>query len=292
MKRIKLLWAFLIFLMSAPLYAQQEKTTAVLHMEFMSHTLLRKVPVTVILPVQYEAQLPMKTLYLLHGMFGGNNDWLYLSNIVRYAEMHRLCVVMPSGDNHFYVDMPQTHNNYSQFIGKELVRATRAMFPLSGKREDTYIGGLSMGGFGAMMNGLRYTDTFGAIIALSPGLLLEGNLDVSRLSKDPNNILNETFYHTVFGDLSRIDMNENNPRKLLINLKERAKTDKNVQIPTIYIANGTEDRLIQPLLRTFLPFLDEQRIPYTYEEGKGGHDFTFWDTYIKRALDRLSEGRE
>lgn len=43
---------------------------------------------------------------------------------------------------------------------------TRRSFPLSRDRADTYIGGLSMGGFGAMRNGLKYRDTFSAIISL------------------------------------------------------------------------------------------------------------------------------
>ena len=48
-------------------------------------------------------------------------------------------MVMPSGDNSFYVDRPDANNNYGEFIGKELVEITRRMFPLSDKREDTFI---------------------------------------------------------------------------------------------------------------------------------------------------------
>lgn len=62
---------------------------------------------------------------------------------------------MPSGDNAFYIDQPKMNNNYGEFIGRELVELTRKMFPLSDKREDTYIGGLSMGGYGALRNGLN-----------------------------------------------------------------------------------------------------------------------------------------
>lgn len=51
--------------------------------------------------------------------------------------------MMPSGENMFYVDQEHTHNHYSQFIGEELVEMTRAMFPLSHKKEDTFSAGLS-----------------------------------------------------------------------------------------------------------------------------------------------------
>lgn len=81
-----------------------------------------------------------------------------------------LAVVMPAGENAFYVDQPSIGAMHGQFIGEELVEITRKMFPLSRKREDTFIGGLSMGGFGALRNGLKYHDTFGAVICLSGAL--------------------------------------------------------------------------------------------------------------------------
>lgn len=71
-----------------------------------------------------------------------------------------LAVVMPAGENAFYIDQPEMGTMHGKFIGEELVDITRRMFPLSRKREDTYIGGLSMGGFGALRNGLKYHDTF------------------------------------------------------------------------------------------------------------------------------------
>ena len=112
-----------------------------------------------------------KTLYLLHGIIGNCTDWLYGTRIQRYAEERDLAVVMPSGDNGMYLD--QAVDKYGQYIGQELVQFTRRTFPLSHKREDTFIGGLSMGGFGAMRNGLKYHDTFGAIISLSGAFVLD-----------------------------------------------------------------------------------------------------------------------
>ena len=73
----------------------------------------------------------------------------------------------------FYMDHPNANENYSEFIGKELVKITRRMFPLSHKKEDTFIAGLSMGGYGAIRNGLKYHDTFGYIAGLSSAMILE-----------------------------------------------------------------------------------------------------------------------
>lgn len=81
-----------------------------------------------------------KTLYLLHGIIGDNTDWLYGTRIQRFANELDLCVVMPAGENSFYVDKPWTAQMYGQFIGEELVEFTRKTFLLSDKREDTFIG--------------------------------------------------------------------------------------------------------------------------------------------------------
>ena len=153
---------------------------AVFEVNFHSESLGRTVPMYVILPTdktyfpgmpRREEGKPYKTLYLLHGVIGNYTDWLYSTRIKKYAEDRDLCVVMPSGDNSMYLD--QGVDFYGEFVGKELVEFTRKTFPLSRKREDTYIGGLSMGGFGAMRNGLKYHETFGAIISLSGAYVLD-----------------------------------------------------------------------------------------------------------------------
>ena len=56
---------------------------------------------------------------------------------------------------------------------KELIEFTRTVFPISRERRDTTIGGLSMGGYGAIRNGLKHSDVFGNIIAFSSALLTD-----------------------------------------------------------------------------------------------------------------------
>ena len=114
---------------------------ALLQVNFISKSLMRTVPIQVILPVD-RITLPgmpereektYKTLYLLHGVFGNYTDWVSGTSIQRWAEERNLAVVMPSGDNMFYVDQEEAHNYYGEFIGRELVEITRKMFPLSKK---------------------------------------------------------------------------------------------------------------------------------------------------------------
>lgn len=260
---------------------------AFIQMNLLSKSLMRTVPVNVILPVDKmvfpgmpeRGEKPHKTLYLLHGIFGNYTDWVCGSRIQRYAEENDLVVVMPSGDNAFYVDQPAANNFYGKFIGEELVELTRKMFPLSRKREDTFIGGLSMGGYGAMRNGLKYSDTFGHIVALSGALHVEG---IAARTKDDGFFMETKSYaQACFGDLSKLLDSDMNPKQLVRQLKQAGKS-----LPKIYMACGDADSLLKAN-QDMAAFLEKQGADVTFEIGPGAHEWDFWDTYIKKAIDWL-----
>lgn len=254
---------------------------ALIQVNYVSRALQRTVTLQVILPFDkrtadgdFPAEKEYKTLYLLHGYLGNYTDWVSGTRIQRWAEERDLAVVMPSGDNAFYVDRPQTCNCYGQFIGEELVEVTRRMFPLSKKREDTFIGGLSMGGYGAMRNGLKYNDTFGAIISLS------GALQIIEDSSVAHEKVDRAFLEGFMGPLAEALISDKNPAVLVKDLAA-----SNVK-PDVYIACGTEDFLLAHS-RNFRDLLTENGFQVTYEEGPGDHEWDFWDSYIKKAVEWL-----
>ena len=114
----------------------------------------------------YVQGMKYQTLYLLHGGSGDDSDYVNFSNIVRYADDHKLAVVMPCDYNGEYTDVPKGPK-YLKYIMEELIPLTRAFFPLSDKREDTFVGGLSMGAAGAMKIALTYPELFSAALILS-----------------------------------------------------------------------------------------------------------------------------
>ena len=257
---------------------------ALIQCNFMSTSLMRTVPIQVVLPTDKMTfgapveEKPFKTLYLLHGIFGNYTDWVSGTRLQSWAQDRNLAVVMPSGDNSFYVDNKVSGNLYSTFIGKELVEFTRKTFPLSRKREDTFIGGLSMGGFGSLLNGLKYHDTFGAICALSSALITD---EVPTHTEYTDVIsTNRGYYESIFGDLSKVVGGENDPRAVAEQIKDSDTK------PKIYMACGTEDGLIHPS-RAFRDQLKAMGFDVTWEEGPGGHEWNFWDAYILKAMEWL-----
>lgn len=258
---------------------------AYLYAEFYSDALKRTVPIYAILPVDKKDDSRVKvaggckTLYLLHGLTASASDWLTYSRIRQWAEELGIAVIMPSGENSFYVDAVQPNHEYGRFIGEELVAVTRDMFHLSARREDTFIGGLSMGGFGAIRNGLRYARTFGAIVALSSAI---------HFFETPEGIAPSNLFHEelCFGDMAQARRSDKNPRVLVERILEAQAKGEALPMPRIYMACGTEDGLLGAN-HSFRDFLLSRGVAVTYEEGPGVHDWNFWDPYIRRGLDFL-----
>ncbi len=155
---------------------------AVFHITMFSNALHRLTEMTAIVPVEInegasagqcpQPEGPMKTVMLLHGFSGTHSDWLFGSRIQQLAMKYHIAVLCPTGENAFYVDDTKRDALYERYLCEVLAFA-RKVFPLSEKVEDTIIGGLSMGGYGALRNGLRHPELFGGIIALSSALITD-----------------------------------------------------------------------------------------------------------------------
>lgn len=263
---------------------------AIIEVNFISKCLMRTVTFNAIIPVdkfgpqaENAEQKPLKTLYLLHGIFGNYTDWVNGTRIQAWAEANDLAVIMPSGENRFYLDDEKSGELYGEFIGKELVEFTRKLFPLSDKREDTFIAGLSMGGYGAIRNGLKYAENFGCVIGLSAALVHDTWKDADNSA--PIFTFRRNYYEAIFGEYDKVKGSDKDPKALLLKLKEEGRP-----VPKMYLCCGTEDGLVT-VNRDFRDFLNENGVDLTYVEGPGKHDWVFWDTYIKKVLDWLPLNR-
>lgn len=208
-----------------------------------------------------------KTLYLLHGLSDDHTIWMRRTSIERYAADYGICVVMPCGGRSFYTDMKYGAKYYT-YIAKELPRVISEFFNVSDKREDTYIAGLSMGGYGALKIALRENDRFCAAAGLS------SVADIYR----------EDFKKTlvpVFGDNIEIPRDDD-----LFSLVEM-KNGEAVK-PRLFMAIGTDDFMYEDNLRLKAK-IEELDYDYTYTEDTGAHSWDFWDNKIQVALEWMFE---
>lgn len=215
---------------------------------------------------------PMKTLFLLHGYSAAAFNWLP-GNL---AEQYNFAIVIPNGENAFWLDGPATGRQFATFVGLELVEYVRKTFGLAQTAQDTYLMGFSMGGFGALHTAFAYPETFGKTAALSSALI---HNEVAQMKEGQEyNVANYDYYYMCFGDPGKLAQSDNNPEFLL---KKQISAGK--KIPEIFMACGTEDFLLEPN-RAFHKFLEDQHIEHTYCESKGIHDMKFWQEYAEKFI--------
>ena len=218
-----------------------------------------------------------KTLYLLHGMSDDEGTWMRRTSIERYAEEKGLAVVMPDGGLGWYTDMYRGLA-WFRFISEELPALCRRFFPiLSDKREDTYIGGNSMGGYGALKCALRAPRTFSKVISLS------GALDAADTAINNTVPATRRYWEDVFGPAEDVSGSEND-----LFAAATALTDPALR-PRIYMWCGTEDFLYAQNMR-MRDHLRALGYDLTYEESPGDHQWRHWDKKIADALDWLLPG--
>lgn len=222
----------------------------------------------------------MKTLFILHGYSQDGNNWIP----DHIAEKYNLAVVIPHGENSFWLDGLSMGHKYCTYVGDELVQYVRNTFGLAKTPENTAIMGYSMGGFGALHTAFTYPETFGKVCALSSALIVHEIAGMKEGGR--NDVANYDYYHECFGNLDTVIDSDNNPETLIKRLNTQKK-----KIPQIYIACGTEDFLLDNN-RQFHTFLERENVPHVYLESKGGHDMTFWSEYVVKFSDMMFGKKE
>ncbi len=254
---------------------------ALVHTNFYSEVLGLSCSMDVILPQKVNGvgldgttmDPPYPVLWLLHGGTDDHTIWQRRTSIERYVSDKGIAVVMPSTLLGFYTDM-KFGLPYYTFFAKELKGLIQEFFPsLSDKREDTFVAGLSMGGYGAFKLAFDHPEMFSAAASLS------GALDIERLLIEQASLGDESYYH-IYGTPKEAKGSDND----LFTLADRL-IESGGEIPKLYQVCGTEDSLYADHLRFKERY--EGKLPITFYEEPGIHDWAFWDRNIQRVLDFL-----
>ncbi|WP_163539330.1 alpha/beta hydrolase family protein [Gracilibacillus sp. YIM 98692] len=254
---------------------------AFIRCDFFSEVLTVSTSMTVILPEETSRQIGMKnnrndgkvpTLYLLHGFSDDHTIWTRRTSIERYAAKYGIAVVMPQVDHSFYTDM-EYGKKFWTFVSEELPKVARSFFPLSDQREDNFVAGLSMGGYGAFKWALRKPEMFAAAASLSGVLDMVTHVEKAAEKNDP---IGEALFH-VFSK-KRVGGTEDDLFYLLEQLQQREN-----KLPGLFQACGTEDFLWTEN-QTFYRYCKEQDIPIHATFSTGDHEWGYWDKKIQEVL--------
>jgi S-formylglutathione hydrolase FrmB len=247
---------------------------ALVRIDHVPETVRVNSPLYVIIPEPTKtAGAPISTckvLYLLHGHSDDGSAWQRYTAIESIAALYNLVVIMPSAGISFYADQPNGQN-YFTYLTEELPHYLKFVFGLSPKREDTFIAGNSMGGYGAFKAAFQHPELYSAAASFS-GLL---SLAFLRISIEDPRLVE---LRAIFGDLSQMLGSQHDPETWL---KTAAANPS--ALPHLYASCGRQDDLY-PLNTMFHATCQSLGIPVDYYEEDGFHDWFFWNEQIKRFL--------
>lgn len=251
---------------------------AFLQIDYKSEALMRSVNIKVILPtdgLSGKWEPPYKTLYLLPGYSVNATELITYLGLRRQSELKGIAIVLPDGENLFYQNIADRMTFYSTYIGKELVKMTRKILPLSTRREDTFLGGISMGGYGALYNGIKYRDTFSKVAAFSPAA------DAYMLMTDGAPGFSFEQFCGIFGSRqayygSKCDLCAQWTRRDMDNR------------PELFLCCGKEDRIVYDAVKKFEDALRKENIPHIYCSGHGDHELDYWEQMLDPAFSFLA----
>jgi putative tributyrin esterase len=227
-----------------------------------SQGLLREVEYTAIMP--REIKEPPIVLLQLHGMNDDHTSWLTKSSIARWAEEYPFMIVMPSGENGYYMNWGDWAN-YEDYLVKDLYEHVMTTFRVNAG--PWAIGGLSMGGFGAMRLGMKYPQRFRSIWAHS-GWFGTGMELYRRFPGVP-------LIRSMTGAI-RDDVEVRPHAERVTSLPESMR-------PKIGFDCGTEDPFL-PMSRELDNLLTGMRIEHEFHEHPGAHTWSYWDEHVQEAL--------
>ena len=233
---------------------------------YFSRSLAKASSFNIVFPDDPAIPKPWAVFYLLHGLSDDHTIWMRRTSIERYVAGLPLVVVMPDGGRGWYTNAVEG-DAYEDDLVKDVVGLVDRTFPVKAERSGRAIGGLSMGGYGAVKVGLKHHEMFASVNSHS------GALGFARIDpKDDRGLSPES--GRIFGKSPKGGSED--PWAIV------EKVDHG-RLPAMRIDCGVGDFLLDQN-REFHSHLESLHISHEYQEYPGSHDWGYWDTHVQQAI--------
>lgn len=238
----------------------------ILNLTFFAQSIKKQSGMVVLFPDRIATSGPYPVLYLLHGLSDDHTMWTRMTSLERYARTLPLIIAMPDAGRSFYIDSP-TGLPYEQYIVHDVIETVDRTFRTRADRSGRCIGGLSMGGYGAMKIALKHPHLFASVTSHSGAFYQK----TAQLRQDHAAELSNVFGGSSIPDKDNVYL-----------LSESAAG--RVDLPQMRLDCGSEDFLLDAN-RFFHAHLSQLGIAHEYQEFPGGHQWPYWDLRIPEALE-------
>jgi enterochelin esterase-like enzyme len=256
-----------------------------------SKILGKKVKYTVYFPADYEtSSRKYPVIYLLHGYSGGEEDWMQSGEVNRVAdklivagELPDCIIIMPDGENSWYVNAVEGESNYEDFFFKELIPFVDKTYQTRAERGYRGIVGLSMGGYGATLYAMRHPDIFAASAGLSSAFFTDNEIE------NASDGLWSSFFATIYGTklVGKARTEGAWQKNSVFNMIDK-NTTEDLNKTRWYFDCGDDDFLFKGNAAMHVA-LREKNVKHEFRMRDGGHTWTYWRTGIADALKFLGE---
>jgi S-formylglutathione hydrolase FrmB len=231
---------------------------------YFSQALRKASSFNIVFPDAPETPRPWCVFYLLHGLSDDHTIWMRRTSIERYVAGLPLVVVMPDGGRGWYSNAIEGYAFEDDLLG--VIGLVDRTFPVKAERSARAIGGLSMGGYGAVKIGLKHHQMFASVNSHSAALgFVHGIGEASEISPE---------FGRIFGP--EASGGPEDPFALVEQIDHGL-------LPRMRIDCGTEDFLLDQN-RAFHGHLEKLKIAHEYQEFPGGHDWAYWDAHVPEAV--------
>lgn len=245
-----------------------------------SQILFRPVMVMGALPYGVMSEVaPFKTLWGLHCAMEDGEFFFHKLNLGSFIDRYGIAFIAPSLGNGYFINSP--YEKQADFLQAELMPVLREMLPLSSRREDNMLLGISMGAFGAAHWALRCPETFGAAALISgvfdASLPVDERARKNREQRPLVKLFSEKVMPLLMRDGEGNISSEADIRPLYARAAEKGA-------PDFALWYGEEDYLSLEQSRNFALNCREQGISVTEHTAPGAHNLAFWEGAVDGAL--------
>ena len=251
-----------------------------------SKTLGKPVRYTIYLPPDYESsQRYYPVVYLLHGYTDNDTGWLQFGEANQIADegianrtLPPMILVMPDGGVSFYINNYDNTVRYDDFFTKEFIPFIESNYRIRAEKQYRGIAGLSMGGYGTLVNMLRHPDMFAAGAAFSSAVMTDDEV-IAQPDGEWSHVFGPVFGPTLKGKDRLTDHFKSYSPLYIV---REAGPDKFKDL-RLYVDCGDDDFLSKGNCTLHI-VLRDLKIPHEYRVRDGGHTWSYWRSGLPEGL--------